>query len=73
LLALPFPDNENVDSLLKSFQPDQMPPFTLKPNLLDINAAFSKPTLQAVLDELSQNNSQFAKAQLAAILKMVRI
>ncbi|KAI6176761.1 Crotonase domain containing protein [Aphelenchoides bicaudatus] len=70
LTRLEKPTNEDVDKLIKKHQPLVLPPFSLEPHLKLINHCFSADTYEGVLDELTKDGSDFAKAQLKELEKM---
>jgi hypothetical protein len=71
LTQLKSPTNELVGDLIKKFQPLVLPPFSLEPHLKLINHCFSADTYEGVLENLSADGSEFAKAQLKELEKMV--
>lgn len=74
MTSLTTPTNENVDKVIKSFQPKDIPAFTLEPQLKLINECFSTAdTYEGVLERLSKHgSSEFAQAQLKELSKMVK-
>jgi len=70
LTALNKPSNETVDKLLKKFQPNDLPKFSLEPHLKVIQKCFSADTYEGVLKNLEADGSEFAQAQLKELAKM---
>jgi hypothetical protein len=58
--------------LLKSYQPAELPNFTLQPHLQTIRSCFSADSLEGVLSSLEKEGSAFSQEQLKTIEKMVK-
>jgi hypothetical protein len=73
LTNLNSPTNDDVDKAIKSFQPSDIPAFSLAPQLGLINKCFSANTYEGILEKLSQDGSDFAKTLLKDLDKMVSL
>lgn len=72
LLNLEGPSFEAVDAVLKKFQPDGIPPFSLQPHLPVINDCFDANSLEAIFSRLGEKgDNEFSSAQITELRKMV--
>lgn len=73
LTSLEAPTNDDVDKVIKAFQPTDIPKFSLESQLKLINKCFSANSYEGVLEKLTADGSEFAQAQLRELEKMVSI
>lgn len=61
---------EDIKSVLKKFQVDDQVPFSLDPYLEKINKYFSLPTMEAIVEALEQDGSDWAKNTVETLRQM---
>ncbi|CAD5214930.1 unnamed protein product [Bursaphelenchus okinawaensis] len=70
LLALSVANDNSVDSVLRKFQPNELPAFSLEPHLRTIDKCFDGEKYEDVVSRLEKDGSDFAKSQLKELVKM---
>lgn len=71
LLNLAISNDNSVDSVLRKYQPQQLPDFSLQPHLKLIDRCFEGRKFEDIIFKLENDGSEFAKAQLEVLSKMV--